>query len=462
MAYTVVGLTVLAGALRFYRLGDWPFAGDELATLAEARSLFTPPSGPVTDQTDRLPRIIPLAYTFHAADYALFGADEFGSRVLMAVFGTLGVAVVYWGLSGPLGERTAAVTALLIAVSPEHVFQSQSNRFYITAWLFASLAVLLGARAVSGGSVIWMVCAGVATVAAVLCHTLTAVLIPGLMVAIAAASWLDRRPIPRRLMGVLVLFGFVVAALLWSLLPLVRGWNAGASWGYNPLRSLLGSVNQIGWPIFLLSLLGAGLALRGRLPQSGYWLACGAMWLGAGLLLPLAVTYHPSYVFALNLGVLVLAGCAVSTVGELLRPLGPGLAWCWVGLAALLPLPSLVSHYRDGSRFDYRTAAGYIAKHWRPGDRVAAVSPGFISYYAGRDGLTLTVEGNPADSLSRAIEARSRLWVVIPSGRDGKPRDLTERLGKTCSQELVVRNTRLDYYDFTVEVYLYQPPPGEP
>ena len=82
-----LALGLLAGGLRFYRLGAWPFFGDELATFREADSFAS--DAPGTTQTDRLPRMIPLSYLIHRGGYALFGRDEFGSRAIMAVLGTL-------------------------------------------------------------------------------------------------------------------------------------------------------------------------------------------------------------------------------------------------------------------------------------------------------------------------------------------------------------------------------------
>src|SRR6266849_947728 len=89
-----LGLGLLAGGLRFYRLGDWPFYGDELSTFAEVDSLFGNEEVSQYSQGYRLPRLIPVGNFVHFLDYSWFGRDEFGSRVLMAVLGTLQVVVV--------------------------------------------------------------------------------------------------------------------------------------------------------------------------------------------------------------------------------------------------------------------------------------------------------------------------------------------------------------------------------
>src|SRR5947209_2290306 len=88
-------LALLGGGLRFFRLGPWPFAGDELATLTEADSLFGKTVSPPESQTYRLARLVPLSYAIHYADYQLFGRDEWGSRVLIALLGTLQIVLVF-------------------------------------------------------------------------------------------------------------------------------------------------------------------------------------------------------------------------------------------------------------------------------------------------------------------------------------------------------------------------------
>jgi len=122
----LVLVTAFAGALRFHRLGDWSFAYDELYTFQEADILFGEPPddlGPAR-QKERLAKTIPLSYALHAFDYALFGRDEFGSRVLCAVAGALGVGLTFWLLSRVLGLGVATIVAMLVATWPDHLFQA--------------------------------------------------------------------------------------------------------------------------------------------------------------------------------------------------------------------------------------------------------------------------------------------------------------------------------------------------
>jgi hypothetical protein len=457
--FLILALGVLAGGLRFCRLGDWPFHGDELPTLQETASLFGEIDVPSDSQSARLPRLVPLSYTLHYLGYQLFGRDEFGSRVLIALLGTLNVLIVFIGLDRPLGRIPALATALLMALWPEHLFRSQENRFYMIASVCASLCMVLGAQAVYRRSLGVAAAASLAAIAAVLAHTLQGLLLGGLFTAFLAAAWVARdRRLGRLVVVSLAALVPALFLLVWHVLPLARSWNNGEQWGFGNLHSIMASISQLGWPITLLTLLGIIGACKRRGEQDSYWLAWAGLWASATLVLPFCVQYHPGYIFPLTLGALVLAGRAVAQIYEALQRQNVVAARAWLGLAVLLNLPGLVSHYVDGSCFDFRTSAHYVSAHWQPGDRVATASPTLLKHYLA-DGIEpLPVKGtDPVPKLRQLARDPGRLWIVFPSARSGKPEALREWLGRNCSQRLMLCKNRFDYYQNVTEVFLYEP-----
>jgi len=450
-------LIFLSAGLRFYRLGDWPFAGDEILTFPEVDSLFQEPSGTSIDQKDRLPRLIPLAYALHYVDYNLFGRDEYGSRVLMAILGTASVAVVFFGLEGTLGRASATAAGLLLALWPEHLFQSQQNRFYAAAQFFTAACMVLGSMAVRRRSSPLVLCACVAAAAALLSHTLLGMLFGGLLAAFIMAALAERHRPPARPLAIITISSVVAAGFfLFYLYPLVKGWNtAGGWWGYSLSHSVLASLNQVGWPIALFATVAGVGFLAAPSGQGWYWLTWGAFWAGATVFLPKFVTYHPAYVFPLATSVLVLAGVLIGRVFVLLEQDSRLMAWTWMVAACACGLPSTLSYFSDGSRHDFRTAARYISEHRRPGDRVASVAPTLLAHYLPGDAAVIPLRGaDPVPELRQLAKEGRGLWVVLSSSRWGLPAATRRWLEQNCVREAEIRNRRYDYQEFTVEVFL--------
>jgi Dolichyl-phosphate-mannose-protein mannosyltransferase len=457
----LLGLLLLATSLRLFHLGEWSFAHDEVPTFGEVDSLFRDTEPDPASQTYRLPRIIPLSYSLLHLGYELFGRDEFGSRVLVALMGALSVGLAYLLLLPMRGGATALAVALLITLWPEHLFQSQQNRFYISAMLLCSLSLLGGAWAVQRRSTWALALACLAGVVAVLAHTLSglsALVLLGAGVGVAAFA--DRASLPRY---AFVVAGITLLALLGEaiyLFPLLHGWNAGHSWGYSPAHGVMSGVIQLGWPVAVLAAVGVGLLAMERAAQNWYWVALTVGWTAFLAVAPLAVTYHPSYSFPIALGVLVSAGVAVGRVYELLREArGRTAAVLWLALACLMNLPSIVSHYVDGSRPDYRTAARFVADHAKSGDRVTARSAALFTHYA-PEHAAQPLGSSTVASLQKQTLAGGRLWIVVQNWRGGLPEEERAWLDRHCTHELRVRRTRFDYPENSVDVYLWQGKPA--
>jgi 4-amino-4-deoxy-L-arabinose transferase-like glycosyltransferase len=447
---------LVAAGLRFWHLGAWPLWRDEIETFREVESFTGQTAFPVESQTYRLPRLTPLSFELLAWGQRVFGADEFGSRVVPAIMGVAQIALVLLLLRGSLGRRTAFAVALLMVFWPDHINRSQENRFYSIAATLATLTMLLGAHAVRRRSVVWMVAACCIACAAVLAHTLLALLLGGLFAAMLAASWPGQDQRLRRLAWIAPAAGVLVAVAftIW-LLPLARGWNEGATFGSTPARSLLAATSLLGWPVALLAGLGICLMARNPTPTDAYWLAWTAC-LGLGVVtLPLVVVYHSEYTFLFAFAAVVPAGRAVARVAELLRGRSPALGTAWLGIACLLNLPSLLSHYVDGSRHDFRAPAQFVASQWHPGDRVSTFSPHVFQHYAPEIQDVVSLPDDP--TRLGALAGRGRLWIVVWSQRGGKPAELETWLARHCRLCFAHRPHRFDYYDHNTEVYLLNP-----
>jgi len=447
-------LVVFAGSLRFAKLGAWPFAPDEVATLSEADALFSSGASPRED-IYRLPRIIPFSYLMLYVGRALFGADEFGTRVVPALFGTASVVIIFLGLRRPMGFATALATSLLVATWPSHLLQSQSNRFYGIAFFFSCLAVMLGWHAWMRRSPQWMGLACLAAFLAGLSHTFQFLMIGGLFAGILCASLVERRSIPWRLLAVAAGTGLV--ALLFAivyLLPLARGWNAGESWGYSVPHGIIASVSSIGWPVLLLAPLGfVGLRRKGR-GLLAYWSVFAGIWAVFLVVAPRYMTYHSGYAFPFEFAVIVLVGNSLGFLYELIRPHSVTLALASILAACLVSLPSTASYFQDGSRHDFRAAARFVRERYQPGDRVLCAAGLFHYYSAGDEPIVSLPAGDPARGMTRLANGPGRLWVVIVGGRNGLSEELRHWLGENASWQALFSKPRFDYYSYQTYVFL--------
>src|SRR5688500_17518646 len=100
-------LGALAFGLRFARLGDWSFSGDETTTILEEGVLFRGVEADPNSQIYKLPRVNPLGYLVHTVGYRTFGYDEQGTRSASAIFGALHVLILFLLLRGLLGIPAA-------------------------------------------------------------------------------------------------------------------------------------------------------------------------------------------------------------------------------------------------------------------------------------------------------------------------------------------------------------------
>jgi 4-amino-4-deoxy-L-arabinose transferase-like glycosyltransferase len=447
-------LAVLAFGLRFARL-DWSFSGDETTTILEEGVLFRGLPADPESQIYKLPRVNPLGYLLHHAGYRAFGFDERGTRTMGAIFGALHVLIVFLLLRSLLGVATAFATAALILFWPDHLAACQDNRFYVFAAFFVSLSLLLGGQAVKRRSPQWMVAAVLAAFLAVLSHAVQGILLGTLASGLAAAALAEKKkphPLLVMVVGTGILFG--LAYFAFRLVPLTRGWNQGSGWGYSTPHAVLAASSSLGFPVALMVPAGALLLFQKRTPEAWYWLACSLSWVFVVVVLPNAVVYHPPYAFPLEVTAVVLAGSLLGELHHRLRERSVLLASVFLGLAVLVNLPGVVSHLKDGSRYDYRTIGHRLESVLGAGDGAAARSPDLLKHYAPSLGEVQPIYVDRPRADYDTLLRAPRTWVVVHHGRAGLPDPLDRFLAERCVPELDVEAQRFDYYQFRTALYL--------
>ncbi|MDR1485271.1 MAG: glycosyltransferase family 39 protein [Planctomycetaceae bacterium] len=479
-----------AGVLRFYHLGTWSFGYDELFTTLETKILFGETTVPDEDlhggtvkpedvQYYRLPRLLFASHSVHQLGYTLFGTNEFGSRVLMAILGSLSVGVIFLLAQPLIGCSGAIILALLVMLLPEHLFHSQYNRFYIQSFFLVSIVILLGAHVAQKHSKVAAFWLGPFSVLLVLSNSFGGVIWGGVLIALLVNAFCAKRfGQPQKISGKPVfsrnILTIILMIFLWSVIllgifvfhivPLAGGWNNASGWGYTPLHAVMAFINMLGWQLCLFSTLGIVLAaVNIRNNANAYWLSVALVSGVAVLVLPTRIVYLPFYGFVFLFPFIVTTALFIREVYQLLAtsnlPFRSMIAVFWIVAATLLNFPTLISYYQDGNRPDHRAAFQYVAEHWEEDDVLTGFMMGTAQYYIPdkKPRIPLRTE-NTAQKLQQILDQEignnNRLWIVLHSSRNGLNHELRIWVSQHAILQKVFTKKRFDYAENNVEIFL--------
>lgn len=354
-------------------IGRWPWDHDEVQSLMEVGVVpMQQYPGPLA-QMQRMGRLIPLWNAVQHTALRVLPVNEWGTRFLPAIFGALVVIVALVAAMRSRGRWFGWALLTMMAGSQTLVWLSQQNRFYSLALIWTTLAFV--ASALDDEGPLYDVLAALCAVAAVLSHNLTLVVFV-LAAAAGVGAWLIGAIPMRAARRLLVAAAVTSLTYLVYLRPLITGWLTGGTGGTAPIISF---VAQTGIVPVALAAFGCWYAIT--TPREG-WLR----WWGLVLVLDvLFVTtapwtlknWNPRYALFFMPPVWVLGAAGVEVVAESLRP---QLRPLWILAVFGLLLPKLGSHFIDGSRHDFRSAAQIIARD-APDVEVMSDWPGELQYY---------------------------------------------------------------------------------
>ncbi|MSQ10514.1 MAG: hypothetical protein EXR52_05850 [Dehalococcoidia bacterium] len=411
-------LLILAWMLRLYRSGRQGLSADEIATLQASQA----PDLAAFLQSHAGLDHPPVYFLFERLWVSVAGTSEFALRFPSAAAGVAGVVLLYQ--TGRLlgAPYVAVVAALLVTISPLAVYFGQEARGYTFMLLGLTCCLWLALRLARGGRDRWWVLWGI--VAAFTALTMY-VAIPALAAMAAYVTWQAREQGRWRAWRWCVLAG----ALLFG------AWAAYA----NPLSSVYDTAGDLTPRADMLTMLfravgapvaGAFLpdpwvwftavpfltmALAGATTAtvSQRWLLAGSVLVSVTIVMLAAVDrlgFHPRYLLPALPATYLLAAMGMRQVRDWNR--GIALA---AGVLVLLPMAwALANAYVDPRyrRTDFKSAAGFLARSYHPGDVVIYNAPwakGPFEYYVGH---TLESIGLPTAALARSGETDQQLEVL--------------------------------------------------
>ncbi len=458
----LVLLTILlvALALRLHGLSMLAFEQDELYTLRDALDFgasSTARGGPGIWGR-------PVYYLLQHALLQIGPATPLFLRLPALVFGVLGVWATWKLARSAFGVTAGWVAAILVAISPWHLYASQFARYWTLVYLLATLVYLLLPRAIDTNRTRDYLIVLVPLLLGAFTHPTFLFPIIGVTLAVTLVSrqgtigW--RWPTRRAWSGLWGPFLFALSAAY--LILKTTGSEGGLSnWGGRglaPTLLLVPAIVQWANPaIVVAALAGALLLLRGVLPGDRRWAAIGLLGASASLGLMLAAAFrtdvYADYAISMLPLVYVTIGAAVQRIDEALQLSTLRFP---VGAAAVLVasvLPGTVSHLLDGTRFDYRPTYGYITQHG--GDELVVGWPMVLQRFYAPNLSFIEMRGSPS-FLNRTLASTGGFWVVASHHRNGMiggGDDVERWIGMHCQERLVTERPRLDYRNYRVTLH---------
>jgi hypothetical protein len=442
-------VTAVAAAGLLWDLGTWSWDVDEVESLQELHLRDTDNRwfADARSQYYRLPRAIPVWYACQSLVLSYLPVTEGNTRLLSAGCAILAVVVGYWWMASRHAPRFGFCFALVMGGSPLFLALAQQNRYYGMAVLFqvvASAALLsTPSRRGVAGVALSLGC----SLLALLTHNLVLVYFGLGTVAALVCYWRGwlARSVP---LGFLVTSLAGVALYLLYLRTALTRWNEFGE-PRDTYTVLTSFASEMGMPTLALALLGAGACLLPQTDREFRWWALVALLTGLFLLAASHLIWFFNYRYALLffLPFWVLAAKGVEVVGQRLG--GRPAALAWYACVALLFLPKILSHHQDGSRKDFRAAAGVLAPLAHDGEPVYCNMDTTLRYY-----LT-AAEVRPWKG-ERDLPARTCFVALSVNGWDAPLRID----GRVVELMATIGRRRFDEQAYLVRVYRVGQAPG--
>lgn len=478
-AIILVGLTILAAVLRFYRIGEWGLSSDEVFMQRDSINL-------------RLTNPRPLMYFLnHYVVRPFMPLDEFGLRLLPAICGVLVIPAFYLVTRRMVDTRAALFGAFLLATSGLLVYDSQFGRYWTLVFLLSAVypyLLYLGIRDGNGGLLAMGMLTGVL---AALAHPVSVLPLGGMAIWLIAV-YLKRDRLAELWSRSSVRWGALLAVILalviaLRFIPMLQGWilqhdrlspsekggefllHTPSGRGVKQLSLLLGYVESLTLPLVLTGVLGIYVLWREGPRPLALLLACLFLFPIAFIVLVQTRTAVSTfYMSPATPALFIGAGVFLDRLVGLDSTLRP--RWLLAALVAAMIFaagaPTLISQYRDGRRWDFRGAAHWLDERLAPGDVVISDQPLVLAYYLpGRDVQRLIPDPARFIQLQSALQRAGRggaLWIVSPAPSHAfrtnpKLKSLNGWMYDNCQLRNTIGVPRVDFRQNFLQVYRCPP-----
>lgn len=441
-------ITVLAGMLRLYKLGEWSFWYDEIFSLRDVSRIFE-----FSLANQQLSRWLIYGAT------SLLGTTEFSARLVPALVGTLSVPILYFPTRKISNAPTAMLLALFLAISPWHLYWSQNTRFYTSLLLFYTLSLFLVYFAFEEDKPWYLVYALLFFGLAIMEREFAAILVPVVAAYLIGIKILPfEKPPGLRLRNILILLIPIILIVVvgsYKVLANPEKWIEGFGWiNNNPIWILSGIIFYIGIPFICIGLLAMVYFLLDK--DRGVFLLATAAILPAVVIIIMSLFQYTAnrYVFVTLIPWLIMS--AIGT-WELFKQ-NRGRSWILVAgvLLILLMFPMgenvLYYQYQNGNRDDWKGAFQFVNERRQPGDLVIVTERGMGDYYLDEE---IVKDFSDLD-YAKLPGSDQRYWFIEDNNLGEKDPDILDWV-EDNSQLVATKDVVVRARTYKMRIFLYDP-----
>lgn len=448
----LLSFTIMAGLLRFCRLGDWSFWRDETYTLERAVDLAN------------INLNYPLWYLITHWSITPLQLSEWSARLPAAVVGTLSVPLIYLLVRRAYPPLTALLAALFVTISPWHLFWSQNARFYALLAILTSMALIVFYLGIDENRMTHLIASLVLVGLAVLTHStglFTVVIIGAYLLILVIMA----RPLPlglnRRNVGIVAgLSALPLLFLLWRVGVSPANWTHFLAWPTQDLLWLPSSlIYYLTVPVVLVAIFGTMPLLLQR-DRFTIFLTLAAVIPPVAVMIISTFSFAASrHMFVAAIPWLILAARGTTEIIGRLRPqslaLGVGVVFLLSG--QMLSEDYLYYRFQNGNRWDYRGACEIVRENMRPDDLIMGTSPEMGRFLL-QDTPMLSIWDADLNALTAGNQ---RIWLI-----SDMPIETIEPRQRNWITRETFEVSNLDVHvaarTYTVRVYLFDPASRSP
>ena len=438
----VISLTIFAAFLRFFKLGEWSFWGDEVFTLGSKPDGF----------------LRSLSTSFIQATTGVLGVNEWNARLIPALVGTITIPVLFFITARLFGSSVGLISSALLAVSTWHIYWSQNVRFYALLLLFYTLALFSFYLALEKNRpwllLLSLILLGFAAqermLALVLLPVVISYLLALLILPIEKPPGLNFRNMVIYFTPGLVAAVFIAGPFLGNLGAWMTGFGRINN---NPLWLFSGFIYYVGFPIACMASFGA-IFLLFKKDRAGLFFGLAAIVPLITIMAVSLIQFSANRYFFISLtSWITLASLATY---ELIHQQKGHARLLAVGVLVLLLGTSLSEdylyyRYQNGNRDDWRAAFNFIQERKQSDDLVFSSEADVGDYYLGQ--RTFSMGNFDESALKRKYR---RAWFVTDMNtQELYPQQLAwieEHARQVANFDVAVRGRT-----FLMRVYLYDP-----